>query len=263
MSSASARDGFEACAAGEREGLLRRPRRPLRRARARPARRSRGQTDVLPTGRNLATLDPRAIPTRAATRARLARGGGGGAPPSAGGGRLAAPDRHGPLGLADAALRRRGHRPCAGPHGRAPDLGPCLDPRDRLRDRAAAAARPPARRRDGPRLRRIPRHLSRPDRAARPGRPRRRRARARTTTGTSSPPRAGAARTCRASSAPRRARYGAGVAGAGARRRMDDARRSRPHLSRRHLPCLRRRRRGRMPMRAFRTGSSRPTPSCM
>ena len=28
---------------------------------------SRGQTDVLPTGRNLATLDPRAIPTRAAT----------------------------------------------------------------------------------------------------------------------------------------------------------------------------------------------------
>ncbi|WP_262268301.1 cobaltochelatase subunit CobN [Microvirga yunnanensis] len=58
--------GFEACAAGEREGLLK----ALDGRFVAPGPSgspSRGQTDVLPTGRNLATLDPRAIPTRAAT----------------------------------------------------------------------------------------------------------------------------------------------------------------------------------------------------
>jgi cobaltochelatase CobN len=59
-------EGFETCATGEREGLLKAldgrfvvpgPSGSL----------SRGQKEVLPTGRNLATLDPRAIPTRAAT----------------------------------------------------------------------------------------------------------------------------------------------------------------------------------------------------
>ena len=59
--------GFEACAAGERDGLLRAldgrfvPPGPA----GSPA---RGRLDVLPTGRNLSTLDPRAIPTRAAAR---------------------------------------------------------------------------------------------------------------------------------------------------------------------------------------------------
>src|SRR5215207_660919 len=59
--------GFEACAAGERDGLLRAlngrfvPPGPA----GSP---SRGRLDVLPTGRNLSTLDPRAIPTRAAAR---------------------------------------------------------------------------------------------------------------------------------------------------------------------------------------------------
>ena len=59
--------GFEACAAGERENLLRAldgrfvPPGPA----GSPA---RGRPDVLPTGRNLFTLDPRAIPTRAAAR---------------------------------------------------------------------------------------------------------------------------------------------------------------------------------------------------
>jgi len=59
-------DGFDACAAGEREGLLRAldGRFVVPGPSGSP---SRGQMDVLPTGRNLATLDPRAIPTRAAT----------------------------------------------------------------------------------------------------------------------------------------------------------------------------------------------------
>ena len=58
--------GFEACAAGEREGLLKAVdgRFVVPGPSGSP---SRGQTNVLPTGRNLATLDPRAIPTRAAT----------------------------------------------------------------------------------------------------------------------------------------------------------------------------------------------------
>jgi len=59
-------DGFEICAAGEREGLLKAldGRFVVPGPSGSP---SRGQTDVLPTGRNLATLDPRAIPSRAAT----------------------------------------------------------------------------------------------------------------------------------------------------------------------------------------------------
>ncbi|MEE1655128.1 cobaltochelatase subunit CobN [Microvirga sp. CF3062] len=62
----SAPDGFQASAAGEREGLLKAldGRFVVPGPSGSP---SRGQTDVLPTGRNLATLDPRAIPTRAAT----------------------------------------------------------------------------------------------------------------------------------------------------------------------------------------------------
>jgi cobaltochelatase CobN len=62
----SAPAGLEACATGEREGLLR----ALDGRFVRPGPSgspSRGQINVLPTGRNLATLDPRAIPTRAAT----------------------------------------------------------------------------------------------------------------------------------------------------------------------------------------------------
>jgi len=62
----SAPDGFETCSTGEREGLLNAldGRFVVPGPSGSP---SRGQTDVLPTGRNLATLDPRAIPTRAAT----------------------------------------------------------------------------------------------------------------------------------------------------------------------------------------------------
>ncbi|EIM28432.1 cobaltochelatase subunit CobN [Microvirga lotononidis] len=59
-------DGFETCSTGEREGLLKAldGRFVVPGPSGSP---SRGQTNVLPTGRNLATLDPRAIPTRAAT----------------------------------------------------------------------------------------------------------------------------------------------------------------------------------------------------
>ena len=54
-----------ACAVGEREGLLRAldGRFVIPGPAGSP---SRGRRDVMPTGRNLATLDPRAIPTRAA-----------------------------------------------------------------------------------------------------------------------------------------------------------------------------------------------------
>ncbi|MGQ3671473.1 cobaltochelatase subunit CobN [Xanthobacter sp. TB0136] len=63
---AAAPAGYEDCSAGEREGLLRavNGRFVIPGPAGAPA---RGRRDVLPTGRNLATLDPRAIPTRAAT----------------------------------------------------------------------------------------------------------------------------------------------------------------------------------------------------
>ncbi|MBB4039564.1 cobaltochelatase CobN [Microvirga flocculans] len=59
-------EGFDACAASEREGLLKAldGRFVVPGPSGSP---SRGQMEVLPTGRNLATLDPRSIPTRAAT----------------------------------------------------------------------------------------------------------------------------------------------------------------------------------------------------
>ena len=66
----------------------------------------------------------------------------------------------------------------------------------------------------------------------------------RTTTGTRSPPPAGAARRCRASSAPRPARYGAGVAGAGARRRLERPGAISAAPISTAPPCLRTRRRG-------------------
>lgn len=63
----SAPDGYADCAAGERAGLLAAldGRFVVPGPAGAPARAGR---DVLPTGRNLSTLDPRAIPTRAASR---------------------------------------------------------------------------------------------------------------------------------------------------------------------------------------------------
>ncbi|MGE4373268.1 MAG: cobaltochelatase subunit CobN [Xanthobacter sp.] len=62
---AHAPEGYEDCSRGEREGLLRAlsGRFVIPGPAGAPL---RGRRDVLPTGRNLATLDPRAIPTRAA-----------------------------------------------------------------------------------------------------------------------------------------------------------------------------------------------------
>ncbi|MEW5422857.1 cobaltochelatase subunit CobN [Amorphus sp. 3PC139-8] len=63
---AAAPEGYESCSAGEREGLL--AALDGRFAVPGPAGSpSRGRADVIPTGRNLATVDPRAIPTRAAS----------------------------------------------------------------------------------------------------------------------------------------------------------------------------------------------------
>ena len=132
----------------------------------------RGRRDVLPTGRNLSTLDPRAIPTRAAAQPRRAGGAGGGDAAISRTRAIIRAGGDGSLGLADLALGRRGHRPCAEPDGRRPALGPCLDPRHRFRDQAAAEARLSPRRRDHSHLRRLSRHVSEPDRAARRRRPR-------------------------------------------------------------------------------------------
>ena len=63
---------------------------PARRRRARRARPIAAARDVLPTGRNLFAVDPRAVPTRARPCARRQAGRGTAAPPSAGSRRLAA-----------------------------------------------------------------------------------------------------------------------------------------------------------------------------
>ena len=138
---------------------------------------SRGRRDVMPTGRNLATLDPRAIPTRAAAA----------------------------LGERAAAEVIRRHLQDEGDYPRriVMDLWASPTLRSGGEDIAHALALmgvrprwdlastrvtgfeivpPPlldasAHRRDGPHLGRLPRHLSRPDRAARPGRARGRRPR--------------------------------------------------------------------------------------
>ncbi len=63
-----------------------------------PARPARGRLDVLPTGRNLYAVDPRAVPTRTACRDRRPRRRRGGKPLRPGPRRLAAPPRHRPVG---------------------------------------------------------------------------------------------------------------------------------------------------------------------
>ena len=99
---------------------------------------TRGRADVLPTGRNLTSIDPRAIPTRTAAaigvraadevvRRYLQDHG----EPSARAG-----DRS--LGLGLAAHRRRRSRPGAGLSRRAAGLGQGIEPRHRHRDHAAA-----------------------------------------------------------------------------------------------------------------------------
>ncbi len=70
----------------------------------------RGRRDVLPTGRNLFTADPRTLPTPTAYRSRPARRRRGDPPLSADARRDAALSRHRSVGQRHAAHRRRGDR---------------------------------------------------------------------------------------------------------------------------------------------------------
>ena len=130
---------------------------------------SRGRADVLPTGRNLTSIDPRAIPTRTAAAIGVRAADevvrrylqDHGEPPRA----LvidlwaSASLRTGGDDLAQAlCLPRRTAR-----------LGQVLQPRHRRRDHAAGRARPAAHRRDPAHLRPVPRHLRGADRAVRYG----------------------------------------------------------------------------------------------
>ena len=157
---------LDACAGAEMRGLLARARRPLRRAGPAGAP-SRGRLDVLPTGRNLYAVDPRAVPTRTAWEIGRRAGRGVRRALRAGPRRLAAPHRARPLGQRDDAHRRRRSRAGACADRRAAALGRRLEPRQRLRDPAARHARPAARRRDVAHLRPVPRRVPDPDRAVR------------------------------------------------------------------------------------------------
>ena len=83
----------------------------------------RGRTDVLPTGRNLFTTDPRSVPTRAAYRQGEGAGRRTDPPAPAGRGRLAARAGRRSVGLGHDAHGRRGIRDGAGASGRAAGLG--------------------------------------------------------------------------------------------------------------------------------------------
>ena len=124
-----------------------------------PARRARGRPDVLPTGRNLSTLDPRSIPTRAAARLGALRRCGGDGPPPSGPWRSSAPHRDGSLGLADAALGRRGHRNALALMGVNP-LWDNASTRVTGFSVTPAETRLSARRRHGPDIGRVPRYVS-------------------------------------------------------------------------------------------------------
>ena len=102
---------------------------------------ARGRRDVLPTGRNLYTADPRMLPTQTAMDfGRLAadeviRGhlqAHGEMPRAA---------RHRPVGQCDPAHRRRRDRARPRPDGLPADLGPRHRPRHRHRSAAAGSGR--------------------------------------------------------------------------------------------------------------------------
>ena len=250
-----------AARAGRARGLAARPRRPLRRAR--PGRLALARApDVLPTGRNLATLDPRAIPTRAATElgARAAAEvvrrhlqDEGDYPRRIVMDLWASPTlRSGGEDIAH-ALALMGVRP-TWDHASTRVTGfeivpqPLLDrPRIDVTMRVSGAFRDT-----------FPDQIALLDRPPAPSPPS-----TRTMSGTSSPPPAGAARPCRASSAPRPA----AMARACRRRRSTATGTTRGDLGRAYLDgtshAFGAARRRRTPMRASRSASSRPTPSCM
>ena len=125
---------------------------------------SRGRADVLPTGRNLTSIDPRAIPTRTAAAIGVRAADevvrrylqDHGEPPRA-------------LVIdlwASASLRTGGDDLAQALWylGVKPGVGQGLQPRHRHRDPAAGRARPAAHRRDAAHLRPVPRHLRGADR---------------------------------------------------------------------------------------------------
>ena len=83
---------------------------------------TRGRADVLPTGRNLYAIDPRAVPTRSARRARREGGEGTAPPPPPGSRRVSARAGDGCVGQRHHAHRRRGSwrsRFCSWARGRS------------------------------------------------------------------------------------------------------------------------------------------------
>ena len=138
---------------------------------------ARGRRDVLPTGRNLYTADPRMLPTPTAMDLGRARRRRGDPRLPAGPWRDAARARHRSLGQRDAAHRRRGDRPRPRADGLPADLGPRHRPRHRHRGAAAGRDRASAGRRHLAHLRPVPRPVSGADRAHRCRRPRGRGAR--------------------------------------------------------------------------------------
>ena len=97
----------------------------------RPARRRAAAPTFCPPGRNLYAIDPRAVPTRSARRARREGRQGTAAPPPAGSRRMAARAGDGCVGQRHHAHRRRGSCARASAHGRAARLGSGLGPRQR------------------------------------------------------------------------------------------------------------------------------------
>ncbi len=221
---------------------------------ARPARRRAAALDVLPTGRNLYTVDPRAVPTRTAWEigkrtadevvARYAQDHGD----------WPRPHRHRPLGQRHHAHRRRRSRAGVGADRRRGPYGTTPRPASPAsRSCRCASARPAARRRDAAHLRPVPRRVPDADRAVRRGGARRRRARrGRADNPLAAARRALARRRRTASSAPRPAPTAS--ASAAPRRAGDwtDTGRARRGLSRRQRPRLWTRRGGRDAAEAFR-----------
>ncbi len=189
---------------------------------------SRGRLDVLPTGRNLYSLDPRAVPTRTAWELGQRAGEAFLAAYVRGSRRLAAQRGVRSLGQRRDAHRRRGSRAGALAHRRAAVVGHDVQPRQRLRGADARRARASARRCDLAHLRPVPRRVPRADRAVPRGGRGRRRARGRDGGRKSLARRIGRARVRR-----RAGRLWNGRRARGALRRLGAPRGSRRDLSRR------------------------------
>ena len=113
---------YEACAAGERAALLA----ALDGQHVTPGPAGspwRGRRDVLPTGRNLFTVDCRAVPSRTAAGQGEASRRCLADPASAGSRRLSAQRDAGSLGFGDHAHRRRGIRDGSAADGRGAGMG--------------------------------------------------------------------------------------------------------------------------------------------